>query len=438
MQSNKPINTAVVTRTVPHSVKAKVGGVFHLDALFSFFSETLRTPIHLIPTKPPKMSSRVARLTARVARQQRAFSATSIARNVPVIPWEPALPQGVSPAYDAAISYLADYQSRTLSKLNAFKSKLSETPSHEELQQLAKLEIEAYANDPAVRRTFKESGGEGQMDKRIMRWLGEEKWKKEGGLDLLMQRALQMNVVPDLLPEIPPTAPLTITLSNPIIPGAFQRPSSFAQPPKITHQIFHHPSLPTSGNPNPAALHTLLVVDPDAPHHETHSFQERVLYMKTDIPISVVDGSVNLTDKSVGKELLAWEPPAPEQGTPYHRYVVLVFRQPSSSSVTTPSREGFNLRDFLSSQGLTSHALTGLSLFRAEWSEEEDEFINSVFREKRGVPEGAPVYGKVPKEVKYGYPMKAKLRRKEEIRDQIWEGAMRELEGLGDVERVGV
>lgn len=160
--------------------------------------------------------------------------------------------------------------------------------------------------------------------------------------------------------------------------------------------------------------------------------------MKTDIPISVVDGNVNLTDKSVGKELLAWEPPAPEQGTPYHRYVFLVFRQPSPSSVTTTSREGFNLRDFLSSQGLTSHSLTGLSLFRAEWSEEEDQFINSVFREKRGVSEGAPVYGKVPKEVRYGYPMKARLRRKEEIRDQIWEGAMRELEGLGDVERVGV
>lgn len=363
---------------------------------------------------------------------------TSISRNAPVAPWEPALPQGVSPAYDAAISYLADYQSRTLSKLNAFKSKLPETPSHEELQQLAKLEIEAYANDPAVRRTFKETGGEGQMDKIIMRWLGEENWKKEGGLDLLMQRALQMNVVPDLLPEIPPTAPLTITLSSPVTPGTFQRPSSFAQPPKITHQIFHHPSLPTLTNPNPTALHTLLVVDPDAPHHETHSFQERVLYMKTDIPISVVDGNVNLTDKSVGKELLAWEPPAPEQGTPYHRYVFLVFRQPSPSSVTTTSREGFNLRDFLSSQRLTSHSLTGLSLFRAEWSEEEDQFINSVFREKRGVSEGAPVYGKVPKEVRYGYPMKARLRRKEEIRDQIWEGAMRELEGLGDVERVGV
>lgn len=173
-----------------------------LTLLFLFRSST--NPYTSRPNKTPKMSSRVVyRLAGRASRQQRALSMTSISRNAPVAPWEPALPQGVSPAYDAAISYLADYQSRTLSKLNAFKSKLPETPSHEELQQLAKLEIEAYANDPAVRRTFKETGGEGQMDKIIMRWLGEENWKKEGGLDLLMQRALQMNVVPDLLPEIP-------------------------------------------------------------------------------------------------------------------------------------------------------------------------------------------------------------------------------------------
>lgn len=54
MQSNKPINTAVGTPTVPHSVKAKVGGVFHLDALFSFFSETLRTPDTSHPNKAPQ------------------------------------------------------------------------------------------------------------------------------------------------------------------------------------------------------------------------------------------------------------------------------------------------------------------------------------------------------------------------------------------------
>lgn len=44
---HKPVNRAGGTCSVPHSVNAKVGGVFHLNSLFSFFSEVLRTPIHL-------------------------------------------------------------------------------------------------------------------------------------------------------------------------------------------------------------------------------------------------------------------------------------------------------------------------------------------------------------------------------------------------------
>lgn len=54
MQRHKPVNRAGGTCSVPHSVNAKVGGVFHLNSLFSFFSEVLRTPIHLAPTKHPK------------------------------------------------------------------------------------------------------------------------------------------------------------------------------------------------------------------------------------------------------------------------------------------------------------------------------------------------------------------------------------------------
>lgn len=39
---------------MPHSVKAEVGGVFHLGALFSFFSEVLQTSIPLAPTNHTK------------------------------------------------------------------------------------------------------------------------------------------------------------------------------------------------------------------------------------------------------------------------------------------------------------------------------------------------------------------------------------------------
>ncbi|WVQ83653.1 hypothetical protein IAT38_005795 [Cryptococcus sp. DSM 104549] len=377
-----------------------------------------------------------ARLIARAAKQQRSLATTSAARSA--ASFEPALPRGVSPAYDAALDFIASHQSRTLAELQKLRSQIpsSSAPSLELLSRLDTLEVEAYANDPAVRTRFKNTGGKGEMDKKIMRWFAEKRWKQEGGLDLLMQRALQMNVVPDVLPDIPTTAPLTISLESPIVPGAFQPPSFFSSPPRVTHQLFHHPSLPTTTEPNPTALHTLLVVDPDAPDHENHSFQQRVLYLKQDIPISVVDGEVDLMSKEIGKEVLGWEPPSPERGTPYHRYVFLVIRQsPEAGSLPTPAREAFDVRAFLSAQSLTSHAVTGVSLFRAEWSAEEDEFINSVFRDLRGEPAGAPVYGKVPKAVRYGRPLRAKQVRKEqireEIRERVWDDLAADMSAMG-------
>ncbi|OCF30931.1 hypothetical protein I316_07459 [Kwoniella heveanensis BCC8398] len=354
--------------------------------------------------------------------------------------WEPALPTGASPAYDAALSFLSEHQNSTLSKLRRLQSKVdSSNPESnpELLRRIDQLEVDAYANDPAVRRVFRETGGKGQMDKTIYRWLGEQKWKKEGGLDLLMQRVLQMNVVPDLLPEIPPTAPLALSLHGSYVePGSVQKPSIFQNPPTLKSQIFHHPSYPSASNPNPEALHTLLVIDPDSPSHETHSFSQRLHYLKTDIPLSVTSGDVNLADSSVGSEVLRWEPPAPEQGTPKHRYVFLLFRQyssiPSTSASAPASRENFDLRGYLSERGLTASHLVGINMFRSAWSAEEDQFINSVFVEHRGVQDGAPVFGKVPKEVKYGYPMSAKRQRIEEAREEAWERAVTELKGLAE------
>ncbi|WVN90016.1 uncharacterized protein L203_105248 [Cryptococcus depauperatus CBS 7841] len=381
-------------------------------------------------------SKRSYRVAVRLACQKRSFSITSNPRK-PLTTWEPALPQGVSPAYDAALAYLTTYQNQKKSRLESLRSSLPETPSIGQLQQVDKLEVEAFANDPSIRRNFRETGGKGQMDMKVMRWLAEEKWRKEGELDLLMQRALQLNVVPDLLPDIPPTAPLIVSVgSSRVIPAAFTKPSALLQPPNITHQLFHHPALPTSSSPNPSALHTLLVVDADAPDHERHTFQERLHYLKTDIPLSVTDGEVDLTDSFVGKQVIAWEPPAPEQGTPYHRYVCLLFRQHSPLTPSVSSRDLFNTRNFLASQGLNIHDLSGLSLFRAIWSEAEDEFINKVFKENRGVTEGAPIYRRVPKEVKYGLPLNAKEKRKEEIREQTWERAVNKLEGITGEELV--
>ncbi|WRT69990.1 uncharacterized protein IL334_006983 [Kwoniella shivajii] len=371
---------------------------------------------------------------SRAASSSSASSPSSSSSSSSSSTWQPVLPPGTSPAYDVALSYLSSYQSTTLNKLKKLQSKFDPSnPDPALLQRIDKMEVEAYANDPAVRRVFKETGGKGEMGKAIYRWLGEQQWKKEGGIDLLMQRLLQMNIVPDLLPTIPPTAPLTLTLnSSSIEPGSFQPPSSFSSPPTLKSQIFHHPSLPSSSSPNPEALHTLLVIDPDAPSHETHSFDQRVHYLKTDIPLSVLSGDLDLFGNGLGKELLSWEPPAPEQGTPKHRYVFLLFRQISTSTSTDVSRDTFDLRSYLSQQDLVAEDLVGINMVRAKWSLEENDFINSVYTNQRGIKEGAPVYGKVPKEVRYGYPMSAKRQRIEEAREEAYGRAVAELEGLAE------
>ncbi|WWC91934.1 uncharacterized protein L201_006886 [Kwoniella dendrophila CBS 6074] len=368
-------------------------------------------------------------------------SASTSASSSSTSSWQPALPAGELPAYDAALAYLSEHQSKVISKLEKLKAKAGSNLSEETVRRIDQLEIEAYSNDPAIRREFRETGGKGQMNKSIYRWLSEQKWKKEGGLDLLMQRLLQMNIVPDLLHSLPPTSPLTLSTSTSsdktIEPGSIQMPSIFSNPPILKSQLYHHPSLPTSNSSNPEALHTLLVIDPDSPSHETHSFQQRLHYLKTDIPLSVLSGELNLLDSSVnGKEVLKWESPAPEQGTPNHRYVFLLFRQPSSSSSSSSEvemkRDGFDLRDYLSRNQLNSNDLVGIDMFRSKWSLEENEYVNKVYINQRNISTGSPIYGKVPKQVKYGYPMSAKRQTIEEIRENAWNNAVNDLQNLAN------
>ncbi|KAK4683922.1 large subunit ribosomal protein L35, partial [Tremellales sp. Uapishka_1] len=314
--------------------------------------------------------------------------------------WEPALAPGVNPAYDAALSYLAQHQSDTLAKLSQLPD-----PSSPEAQQ---LEIEAYINDPAIRRRFRETNGRGEMDKVVMRSLAESSWRKQGGLDLLMQRVHQLGVVPDLLPEITSTSPLTVSSTSEIEPGSFVAPSTFASPPRLTFQPFSDTT---------PSLHTLLVIDLDSPSHETQSYTERVHYLKSDIPLSALSGDLDLfASASGGTEHLSWEPLAPAQGSGKHRYVFIVLQHASPSSSKPTSRENFSLRTFIEE---TSAVPAGITLVRAKYSAEEEAYIDKVYSEYRGGP--APVYGKSPKEMRYGYPMSSKALRADGIRNDAWE-----------------
>ena len=339
--------------------------------------------------------------------------------------WEPVLPPGANQAYDVALAYLSHQQSLALDKIAKLRaeSQLDEKT----LRRIDKLEVEAYVNDPAVRKTFRETRGRGMMERPVMRHLAERRWKKDGGLDLIMGRVFQNKVVPDLVPDLGPTSPLTLTVGNQLVePGIPLDPSALESRPTLTFQPFDHPSSPTSSDSIPTGLYTLLVIDPDTPSPSSQAYSQRLHYLKIDIPLSIATGETNLFS-DIGKIHLDWEPPAPEQGSDKHRYVFILLHQQSPSLASPTSREDFDFRRYLTTNGYTDLSIVGISLFRSEWRVEQAEYIDSVFRRYRKM-EASPVYGRPPKEVKYGYPLSSVQRRAEEIRSKARDEAVGELE----------
>ena len=89
--------------------------------------------------------------------------------------------------------------------------------------------------------------------------------------------------------------------------------------------------------------------------------------------------SLSSTQTSIPSSLpaaLPYLPPAPPEGTPYHRYTALLLEQPAPLSLPAEgedgavAREDFNVRAFVAEHGLVAR---GISFFREKWSKEERE-----------------------------------------------------------------
>lgn len=327
--------------------------------------------------------------------------------------WQPVVPAGQIPAYDAALAYLNEYKSTTNSEIERLRKQPS---SPERSSRIRQLEVNSLVNDPATRREFRETGGKGQMDRPVMRHLAQKKWEKEGGLDRLMQRVEQMGVVPDLVGGIRGSAPIAFSTSEgEVEPGSVQLPSSFAQPPKLNVQILDETAS--------EGLYTLLVVDADAPDYETQSYAQRLHYYKSDISLDFTTGQQDLFASGVGKEVLGWEAPLPPRGSGVHRYVFLLLRQPSSTPSAPADRTDFDVRSLLE-QGAE---ITALTLFRSKWTKEENAYVEEKYREVHGVE--VPVFEKAPKELRYGMPLNKKSMERERIREEAWEQALKDTVG---------
>ncbi|GMK56831.1 hypothetical protein CspeluHIS016_0306710 [Cutaneotrichosporon spelunceum] len=372
------------------------------------------------------MASRILARASRFAGPSRPLRA--FVRAESTVAFEPALPRGQEPAYDLALEYIAADAARVRAELEKAQAQAGESPSAELAERIRMLEVNAEINDPATRRLFTSTDGVGSMDRAVMRELAERAWRRNGGLDLLMQRLFQLGVVPDLLPDILPTADMTVSAGGgeAVEAGKILPPSSLKEAPRVHVQLFEHPSTPSATRPNPEAKYTLLIVDPDSPDHENQTFAQRVHYAKTDISLSVLSGATDLMT-APGTELLAYEAPAPPKGTGKHRYVFLVIKQGDALQPVT--RDNFALRQYLEEHKLSDKDVVAASLVRAQWSEDEAEYIADAYQQARGEP--VPEYGLPPKELKYGYPLNARQQRQESIRQEALDSILKDLEGLG-------
>ena len=364
----------------------------------------------------------------------RSYASSSSKKSTKPTPSDPLRPTTAA-AHEAALAFLSSHQSKCLDRLKDLKA--ISNPSPAQRRAIEACEISAYVNDPAVRSEFVETGGKGQMHRPIMRHLAERHWKKSGGLDLIMQRVYENKIVPDLVSDMAPTSPLTIQLAEdePFAPGLLLQSSVLKKPPRVTFDLFNHPSEPSSSSDTPTGLYSLLVVDPDHPEPSTHSFSQRLHYLKTNIPLSIASDQLDLFSEAEGEKVISWEPPAPPHGSFRHRYVFLLLRQPSVVSVSPMPRDDFDFRRYLEERQVSPAAIVGINVAKSEWTEETDAYIERIWQEYRG--QAAPRYDKnwgrnVERLI---MPATATEIRATEIRQRAWEEVMAAYKEVGlDIE----
>ncbi|KAH9949497.1 PEBP-like protein [Amylocystis lapponica] len=327
--------------------------------------------------------------------------------------WNRPIARGVLPVYDLALAYVREDAAQIKDELKALQKELKvamsapegerDTQKVEELtEKAAILEIQSQINLPEVR--WKAANGMGDMKELVYRHLIEKRWREEGALDLLMERIHQMNVVPDLLPSLHPSFDLRLNFpesppEDPVLrartkrrykkvePGIFLLPEQTWRPPVLYTTVFH----------TDTRLYTLLMVDLDVPKPETHSYQTYLHWLQPNLALSAFSPSPIPLATSHTRYI----PPHPQRGTPYHRYVILLLPQASSTEpisvpvISDAERLGFDFRTFAERYELDGSKGGGAHMWREVWNETVSQIYRDVLKTEE------PKFGRQPKEDPY-------------------------------------
>jgi large subunit ribosomal protein L35 len=230
--------------------------------------------------------------------------------------WHLPLPEGVLPAYDEAVRLIrkdardvrreAGEVRREVDRLHKVlcgevegqvvegeEKKAMEDKLEKLRARLKILDVQSEVNLPEVRWSVANAMGAlpllslfyftytslvlvADMSIPSHRHLVEQRWRKDGDLDLLMERLHQMHVLPDVLPVLHPSIDLHVTARlmpehfdslmkrnkfqrrvntfKEVVPGNYLTPRQTRVPPKLYANVFH----------TDVRLYTMLLVDPGA------------------------------------------------------------------------------------------------------------------------------------------------------------------------------
>lgn len=146
--------------------------------------------------------------------------------------------------------------------------------------------------------------------------------------------------------------------------------------------------------------YSLLLVDPDVPDEANQSYATHCHWLVSDINISPSSPQL-----SAGNVIHPYIPSHPHKGTKYHRYTLLLLKQPTKTLKLSPdyaeslSSSGkmtswIDVRDFVSAHNLEC---VGVHFWRGVW----DPSVSQMYAD--GIIEGPePIYGQ-PKIVQKVY-----------------------------------
>ncbi|PWW79486.1 PEBP-like protein [Tuber magnatum] len=246
-------------------------------------------------------------------------------------------------------------------------------------QQIERWKIYADANNPRIKYNF--DCGIISMDKPIYLNFLNKKWRQRNR-PILMQRLETMHVIPDVLPNI-----------NPIVDVRVHFKGRKVQPGQMLDSLMveEFPTVRVIPFKNEEILCTIAVVDPDVPDPKRDKFRYRCHWIVSNIPISPAQTTAVGRLAKPADTIVPYLPPHAQKGVPYHRYAMIVFRQPGKIDRATlegnVNRDNFTMRSFQDKNKLCP---IGASMWRVEWDSHTKEIM-----QKHGLPGWDTMYKRI-------------------------------------------